>query len=53
MEYKGRKVARIENTSLRVTVTVEGGHIAEIFHKQTGVNPLWEPVNIFSTLPSC
>jgi len=28
---------------LRVTVTVEGGHVAGIFHKPTGVNPLWTP----------
>jgi hypothetical protein len=26
-----------------VTVLVEGGHIAEILHKATGVNPLWAP----------
>jgi hypothetical protein len=28
---------------LRVTVTVEGGHIAEILDKVSGVNPLWIP----------
>lgn len=28
---------------LRVTVLVEGGHIAEMRDKQTGVNPLWTP----------
>ena len=28
---------------MRVTVLKEGGHIAEIFDKQTGVNPLWTP----------
>ena len=33
----------IENDDLRVTVTEEGGHIAEILHKKTGVNPLWVP----------
>jgi hypothetical protein len=26
-----------------VTVLAEGGHIAEILHKPTGVNPLWTP----------
>lgn len=26
-----------------MTVTAEGGHIAEILHKQSGVNPLWVP----------
>jgi hypothetical protein len=24
-------------------LTVEGGHVAEILHKQSGVNPLWTP----------
>jgi hypothetical protein len=32
-----------ENDQVRVTVLVEGGHIAEILHKPTGVNPLWSP----------
>jgi hypothetical protein len=41
--YLGRRAASIENEHLRVTVTEEGGHIAEIFHKRTGVNPLWTP----------
>ncbi len=27
----------------RVTVLEEGGHIAEIFDKRSGVNPLWTP----------
>jgi hypothetical protein len=38
-----RKTVSIENAELRVTVTVEGGHIAEILHKSTGINPLWVP----------
>jgi hypothetical protein len=33
----------IENDFLRVTVLQQGGHIAEIFDKQTGVSPLWIP----------
>ncbi len=41
--YMGRRAAHIENEHLRVTVTREGGHIAEVFDKQTGVNPLWVP----------
>ena len=41
--YRGRRAATIENASLRVTVLEEGGHIAEIFDKGTGVNPLWTP----------
>jgi hypothetical protein len=42
-EYRGRASASIENESIRVTVLREGGHIAEILHKPTGVNPLWTP----------
>jgi hypothetical protein len=38
-----RKLARIENDELIVAVTVEGGHIAEIIEKKSGVNPLWTP----------
>jgi hypothetical protein len=38
-----RKVVRIENDELMVTVTVEGGHIAEIIEKTSGMNPLWTP----------
>lgn len=41
--YRGRRAAVIENQHLRVTVLREGGHIAEIFDKATGVNPLWTP----------
>lgn len=41
--YHGRKSVSIENSHLRVTVLREGGHIAEILDKQTGVNPLWTP----------
>jgi hypothetical protein len=33
----------IENDTLRVTVLEEGGHIAEVLHKPSGVNPLWIP----------
>ena len=38
-----RKVARIENDQLIVTVSREGGHIAEFIEKKSGVNPLWTP----------
>lgn len=38
-----RRTVSVENQELRVTVTVEGGHIAEITEKSTGVNPLWVP----------
>jgi len=42
-EYRGRRAVSIENEWLRVTVLEEGGHIAELLHKRTGVNPLWTP----------
>lgn len=43
MTFHGRAAAQIENSEIRVTVLVEGGHIAEILHKKSGVNPLWIP----------
>jgi hypothetical protein len=41
--YRNRKAVSIENNAVRVTVLVEGGHVAEILHKASGVNPLWTP----------
>jgi hypothetical protein len=41
--YRGRRAFQLENEQLRVTVMAEGGHIAEIFHKATRINPLWTP----------
>ena len=41
--YRERRAATIENRELRVTVLEEGGHVAEIFDKRAGVNPLWTP----------
>lgn len=41
--FENRRVAQIENADVRVSVTLEGGHIAEILHKASGVNPLWIP----------
>jgi hypothetical protein len=43
VSFNNRRAAQIENDSIRLTVTVEGGHIAEILHKPSGVNPLWIP----------
>jgi len=42
-KYRDRRAVSIENELLRVTVLAEGGHIAEIADKATGVNPLWSP----------
>jgi hypothetical protein len=41
--YRGRRAVRIENDKIALTVSVEGGHIAELLDKATGVNPLWVP----------
>jgi hypothetical protein len=41
--YRGRRAVTIENENVRVTVTVEGGHVAELTDIRTGVNPLWTP----------
>jgi hypothetical protein len=43
MEFQGREAVQIENDGIRVTVLREGGHIAEILQKASGVNPLWIP----------
>lgn len=43
VRYRNRRAVGIENSLVRVTVVVEGGHIAELFHKESGVNPLWTP----------
>jgi hypothetical protein len=41
--YRNRRACQIENDRVRVTVLQEGGHIAEVLHKPSGVNPLWTP----------
>jgi hypothetical protein len=41
--FHQRRAVQIENSLLRITVTVEGGHIAEILDKHSGINPLWIP----------
>jgi len=41
--FRDRRVVQIENEAVRLTMTAEGGHIAEILHKRSGVNPLWIP----------
>ena len=43
VNFHGRRATSIENERLRVTVLHEGGHIAEILDKATGVSPLWIP----------
>jgi hypothetical protein len=41
--YRNRRAIQLENDVLRLTLLVEGGHLAELFHKPTGLNPLWTP----------
>lgn len=41
--YRNRRAWTLENSQLRLTVLAEGGHIAELFHKPTKINPLWTP----------
>jgi len=43
VRYRDRRAATIENDALRVSVLCEGGHIAAIEHKASGINPLWTP----------
>jgi hypothetical protein len=41
--YRSRRATSIDNDVLRVTVLHEGGHIAEILDKPSGISPLWIP----------
>jgi hypothetical protein len=41
--FHGRRARRLENDQLRVTLLVEGGHLAEILDRASQVNPLWIP----------
>lgn len=41
--FRNRRAVRAENDTLRITVTIEGGHVAEILHKPSGISPLWIP----------
>ena len=41
--YRNREAVQLENDTLRLSVLVEGGHLAELLHKPTGVDPLWSP----------
>ena len=43
VEYRGRRAYELESDALELVVTVEGGHIAAIRDKASGINPLWEP----------
>ncbi len=43
LTYRNRRAVRIENASVRVTMTAEGANIAEITCKRKNINPLWTP----------
>jgi hypothetical protein len=41
--YLNRRAHVLENEHLEIIVTVEGGHLAAIRDKASGINPLWSP----------
>jgi hypothetical protein len=41
--YLNRKAVQLDNEQIQVTITEEGGHVAEILHKGKNINPLWTP----------
>ncbi len=43
IQYRGRRAYALDNGTLEIIVTVEGGHIAAVIDKATGTNPLWTP----------
>jgi hypothetical protein len=43
IRYRGRRAHQIENEILSVVMLVEGGHVAALTHRATGINPLWTP----------
>lgn len=43
ISFRGRRAASIENEHIRVVVTHEGGHVAQIIDKRSGISPLWIP----------
>lgn len=41
--FHNRRAHQIENDQIRVTILEGGGHVAEILHKASNINPLWRP----------
>jgi hypothetical protein len=41
--YRGRRAHKLDNGLLEIIVTVEGGHLAVVLDKASGINPLWSP----------
>src|SRR5215472_3105245 len=42
-EYRGRRANALNNGTLEIIVTVEGGHLAAVTDLGTKINPLWSP----------
>jgi hypothetical protein len=38
--FHNRRAHQIENDQIRVTILEGGGHVAEILHKASNINPL-------------
>ncbi len=43
IQYRGRRAWALNNGTLEIIVTVEGGHIAAVLDQTSGINPLWSP----------
>ncbi len=43
IQYRGRRAHALDNGTLQLVVTVEGGHLAAVTDRATGINPLWAP----------
>ena len=43
VDFNGRRAAQIESAALRIIVTQQGGHIAALLDKNSGISPLWIP----------
>ena len=46
-----RRGVQVETDQLRMTVTQEGGHIAELLHKDTAISPLGSRSGRLSSRP--
>ncbi len=43
IQFLKRRAVQVENDQLVVTAMIEGGHLAEMQHKASGISPLWMP----------
>ncbi len=43
IRHQNRRAFVLENADLQVVIMAEGGHVAQVLHKPTGINPLWTP----------